>query len=276
MSNLPRLREELDRKGVSAFLIADIDSVGWLTGFTGTSGYAIVTKDGGRFLTDSRYTLQAKEQVPDLPVFSSDTTVERLAFIAGNAKEMGIERLAFDGTKMTFAMVESLKSKLNGIALETAEDPIAPIRLIKTEEEIVKIRAACKLADACIEHATKIVKPGVSEWDVNLEVEFFYRRHGAELAFEPIVVSGVRSARPHGRASQKIIEEGDFVTIDCGAKLDGYCSDITRTFVAGKAGERHVQIYNAVLEAQKAAIRAVRPGVTGKEVDGVARNLLGD
>lgn len=276
MNNLPRLREAMSKHGIAAFLATDIDTVSWLTGFTGTAGVVLVTPSDGRFLTDSRYTIQAKEQVEALRVVASDTTMDRLSFIAGNTREMGIEALSFDGSKMTFAMADSLSKKLDGIAFVSVEDPVAPLRLVKTPDEIDKIRAACKLADACIEHASRLIQPGVSEWTVGLEVEFFYRRQGAELAFEPIVVSGERSARPHGRASEKLLEAGDFVTIDCGANLDGYCSDITRTFVVGKASDRHRTVYEEVLRSQVAAIEAVHPGVTGRDVDAVARNILGE
>ena len=275
MSNLQRTREELANKNIKAFLVNDIESVCWLTGFTGSAGIVLLTPNGGRFITDSRYTIQAKEQVSGLDVVTFDTTSDRLGFISGNAREMGIETLSFDGTKMTYAMVDNLAKKLDGIHFASVDDPIAGLRMIKSPEEIDKIRAACKLADACLEHVVRLIQPGVSEYSINLEVEFFYRRHGAALAFEPIVVSGPNSARPHGKATEKLLENGDFVTIDCGAELDGYCSDITRTFVVGKASDRHREVYEQVLKAEKAAIDAARPGITGKELDAVARDLLG-
>lgn len=274
MSNLDRFREEMDRRGICTFLVTDIDVTEWLTGFTGSSAYVVVTTDGGRFLTDSRYTIQAAEQVKDLPSFTSDSKMDRTEFLARNVAELGINKLWFDSGKVTVAMHETLTKKLSGIELIPTTDPGAPVRLIKTPDEIAKIRSACQLADACLEHVMPRIQVGVSEWDLNLDVEFYYRKHGAELAFDPIVVSGVNSARPHGRASRKLLEAGDFVTIDCGAKLDGYCSDITRTFVVGKASERHREVYNQVLKAQLASIEAVKPGAIGKDVDAVSRRVL--
>lgn len=263
-------------RDIAAFFVSDIESVGWLTGFTGSSAYVIVTPSDGRFISDSRYTIQATEQVKDLPTFTSDSKIDRLTFLASNIQELGITKLWFDGSKLTFDQYGKLSAKLSGIELVSGSDPIAPLRLIKSAAEIEKIRAACQLADACIKHASRMIQPGVSEWDLGLEVEFFYRKQGAELAFEPIVVSGNNSARPHGRATHKLLENGDFLTIDCGAKLDGYCSDITRTFVVGKASDRHKEIYNQVLKSQVDAIAAIKPGAIGKDIDKVSRDVLNE
>ncbi len=276
MSNLSRLRSEMASRKVDAFFVSDIESVGWLTGFTGSSGYAIVTPTAGRFVSDSRYTIQAAEQVKDLPTFTADSKIDRLSFLATNIQELGIKKLWFDGTKVSFDQYGKLAGKLNGTELVSGTDPIAPLRLIKSPAEVEKIREACKLADACLDHVVRLIRPGVSEWDLNLEVEFYYRRQGAELAFEPIVVSGNNSARPHGRATHKLLENGDFLTIDCGAKLDGYCSDITRTFVVGKASDRHKEVYNQVLKSQVAAIAAIKPGAIGRDVDKVSRDVLAE
>jgi Xaa-Pro aminopeptidase len=138
------------------------------------------------------------------------------------------------------------------------------------------MRAACALADACYTHVLRMIQTGVTEYDVALDIEFYFRRSGAELAFSPIVVSGERSARPHGVPSEKKLEKGDFVTMDFGAKLDGYCSDLTRTVVVGEASDRHKEVYEAVLAAQLAAIEGIRPGMQTKDVDAIARDILAE
>jgi Xaa-Pro aminopeptidase len=148
--------------------------------------------------------------------------------------------------------------------------------MVKTSEEITKMRAACALADACYTHVLRMIQVGVTEYDIALDIEFYFRRHGAELAFSPIVVSGERSARPHGIPSEKKLEKGDFVTMDFGAKLDGYCSDLTRTVVVGEATDRHKDVYEAVLAAQMAAIEGIKPGMQTKDVDAIARELLAE
>lgn len=276
MTTLDRLRAEMAKKAIPALLVADIESAQWLTGFTGSSAKVLLTESGGRFVTDSRYDVQAKEQVKGLDIAIFKSGVEADAFLADQVSGMGVQRLAVDGSKVTYQQFEKLAKALGSVELYAAEDPIADLRLIKTPEEIEKIRAACKLADACMEHVLRLIQPGVTEWEINLEVEFFFRRNRADLAFDPIVVSGANSARPQGRATEKPLEKGDFVTLDFGAKLDGWCSDITRTFVVGAASDRHREIYGQVLAAQIAAIEAMRPGMIAKDIDKISREKLAE
>src|SRR5204863_8806753 len=120
-----------------------------------------------------------------------------------------------------------LVEQFDAIQLAPVEDIFPELGVVKGADEIEKIRASCKLADACFDHVKRMIQPGVSEYDIGLDIEFFFRRNGAQIAFEPVVVSGERSARPHGRASEKKLARGDFLTLDFGAKLDGYNSDIT-------------------------------------------------
>jgi Xaa-Pro aminopeptidase len=276
MDPLARLREAMAREGVEALLVTDPVAVGWLTGFSGTFGHAIVTPTDARFLTDSRYTLQAGEEVKGMPVFSFASPVQGHEFIASQATEMGLARLGFEAESVTYATYEKWAKALEGIALVPARDLLGTLRMVKSPEEVAKIRAACALADAAFERVVRLIQPGVTEFDIGLEIEFFFRRQGAEIAFPPIVVSGERSARPHGRASEKRLEIGDFVTMDFGARLDGYNSDITRTVVVGEPTERHREVYTRVLEAQLASLDAMRPGVAARDVDAHARRVLGD
>lgn len=275
MSNIDRLRTVMAEKELSAMLLSDINSVQWATGFTGSAGLVILTPSEGVFLTDSRYTIQAKEQVEGLEVdtFSSSQCTQA-EFMATHAKRLGIQELGFESGSATYSSYADWGKKLDRIALIPVDSLVGPLRAVKTEQEISLIRDACKLADACIEHASRMIQPGVVEFDLQLDIEFFFRRHRADIAFEPIVVSGLNSARPHGRATEKKLETGDFVTLDIGCKIDGYCSDITRTFVVSQASERHERIYSAVLESQLAALDAMKPGVSGKEVDQVSRDVL--
>ncbi len=274
MSNLDRLRREMASRGMTAFLVSDIDSVAWVTGFTGSSGQVVVAADGGRFISDSRYTIQAAEQVKGLEIFTADSKVERMTFLAEHLSGRASGGMGFDGAKMTLSALKLVSEKRDYIEMESCGDPIAPLRLIKSAAEIAKMKASCQLADACMKHVSRLIQPGVSEWEIGLDIEFFYRRQFAELSFEPIVVSGKRSAQVHARASKKLLEAGDFVTIDCGGKLDGYCSDITRTFVVGKASDRHREIYSQVLKAQMAALDAIKPGALAKDVDSLSRQVL--
>ncbi len=276
MDPLALLREAMARDGVDAILISDPQSVAWLTGFSGSFGQSIVTPRDARFLTDSRYTLQASEEVKSMPSLSFSSPVQGHEFIAAQAREMGLTRLGFEAESVPYATYEKWAGAMGGIELVPAPDLVGGLRMVKSPEEVAKIRAACALADAAFERVVRLIQPGVTEFDIGLEIEFFFRRQGAEVAFPPVVASGLRSARPHGRASEKRLDLGDFVTMDFGARLDGYNSDITRTVVVGEPTDRHREVYSRVLEAQLASLDAMRPGVPARDIDAHARRVLGD
>lgn len=274
MTNLQRLRDAMAANGVTALLLNHAPSVRWATGFTGSTAWVVVTPQSGAFVTDSRYAVQALEEVRELPVASFGQPKTGTEFVGEQIRNLGIGELWFESAFVSHKAWTEWTAAWSDVVLNPAPNLLGPLRLVKSAEEIAKIRRACELADACVQHAFRMVQPGVTEYDINLDIEFFIRRHGAEIAFPPIVVSGERSARPHGRASDKPLAPGDFVTIDLGAKLDGYCSDITRTVVVGKASDRHREVYAAVLEAQLNALAGMRPGVTAKEADRFARDAL--
>jgi Xaa-Pro aminopeptidase len=276
MSNLMRLRQRMAELGIGELLVSNIDNVKWLTGFTGSFGYVLVTPTSARFITDSRYAIQSGEQVTEMPTawFQSPLTLDE--FLSQQVGEMGLGKLAFEGSTVTFDTYQRWQSRLENVVLTGAPDIIGQLRMVKTADEVLKIRAACGVTDACFKHVQRLIQPGVSEWDICMDIEFYIRRSGYELAFEPIVVSGERSARPHGRASEKKLEPGDFVTMDFGAKVDGYCSDITRTVVVWPATDRHREIYAQVLKAQLAALDMMRPGVRAAEVDARARDVFAE
>lgn len=274
MTNLDRLRIAMAEAGIPALIVSDLGSVNWLTGFTGTFGIAVVSGDAAQFITDSRYAIQAGEQVKDMPHSWFQSPVNGDEYLAQKIKEMGIQRIGFEGASVTYANFERWRDKLAGIELYGAPDLVSDLRMVKNESEIDRVRAACGIADACFEHVQRMIQPGVTEYDINLDIEFFIRRQGAEIAFPPIVVSGERSARPHGKASEKKLEVGDFLTMDFGAKVEGYCSDITRTVVVGEATDRHREIYNQVLKAEVECINAIKPGVRAADVDTLARTIL--
>jgi Xaa-Pro aminopeptidase len=273
MDPLSRLRERIVKEGVAAILIAEPTTVSWLTGFTGTYGRVIVAQDVAIFITDSRYTLQAQEEVKGFEVFSFASPVDGDDFLDEQVRRAKISQLGFDAAATPFGQWKRWVDRLAGVELTPIAD-LSDVRLVKFPHEVEKLRQACALVDAAFDHVQRLIQPGVTEWDICLDLEFFLRRQGAEIAFPMIVVSGERSARPHGKPSEKKLEVGDFVTMDFGAKLHGYNSDITRTVVVGEALARHREVYGAVLEAQLAALDAVRPGVLAKDVDKIARDIL--
>jgi len=272
-SNVTRLQSALVAANVPALLVSDITNVQWLTGFSGSSGFVVVTPRDGVFITDSRYTIQAGEEVSDLPVASFGSPVRFTDFLGESLKTLGVSQLAFEKS-VTYGTWDDWKKQVPGVEWTPAPDVIKPLRMVKTAFEVAKIREACKLADACLGHVQRLLQPGVTEYDISLDIEFFFRRNGAEIGFAPIVASGPNSARPHATPSERKLETGDFVTLDIGGKLDGWNSDITRTFVIGKASERHREIYELVLKAEVSCIAALVPGAKGVEVDALARKIL--
>lgn len=274
MNSLSRLRQAMADQSVDALLVTTMLNVRWLTGFSGSSGIALVTPDDAVFVTDSRYTIQAQQEVTGMEAVSFSSPTTQKDVVSGILQDWKVKKLHFEPT-VTVGTLKSWENEFEDIDWVDAPSMIEELRKIKSAEEIQKIRNACKLADACIDHISGRIQAGVSEYDLGLEVEFFYRRQGAELAFDPIVVSGPNSARPHGTPGERVLQVGDFVTVDCGGRLEGYCSDITRTFVVGEASDRHQAVYGAVLESQLASCNACRVGNTGIEVDAVAREILG-
>ncbi|MCL6623203.1 MAG: Xaa-Pro peptidase family protein [Fimbriimonadales bacterium] len=273
-SPLKKLRARMRELGVSASLITYMDNVRWLTGFSGSSGFVIVSESDGVFISDSRYSEQAREEVKDLPVviYANPTTPAQA--IAQEVARLGIKQLAFEAEHVTFSSHALWKKEMPSVEFLPVEQMVDRLRMVKSPEEIGRIREACGIADACFSHVLWMIQPGVREFDLALDIEFFIRRSGARLAFDVIVVSGERTSRPHGFPTEKRLEKGDFVTLDFGAVVGGYCSDLTRTVVVGEASPRQREIYFAVKEAEETAISVMKPGMPAREVDRVAREVL--
>lgn len=274
MSNLVRLRSALAEGGFTAALISAPTNVFWLTGFTGSFGYVVVTASDAVFLTDSRYTIQAQEQVSGIELRSFATPKTGVQALCEIFSDLGVQDIGFESVNTTYGQYLTWSEKLEGVSLKPLGDVVENLRMVKTEAEIAKLKRACELTDACFSHLIRLIQPGVSEHEIQLEMEFFIRRQGGHMAFEPIVVSGTNSARPHGKATEKQLALGEFVTMDFGAKLDGYCADMTRTVVVGKADERTREVYNQVLKAQLASIEMMKPGVVAETVDAKAREVF--
>ena len=274
MTNIERLRDALTERDLTAVVISNLPAIYWLTGFTGSFGLAIITRESGILLTDSRYTIQAGEQCQELPVDSFRSPMKAEEFLAEHVARLGISRLMFDRNHVTVATLEKWTGALSGVELVPGEDPIDDLRTIKSADEVARVRHCCGISDKALEHLLTLIRPGVSELELLWAFQDFLRLHSATSAFDPIIVSGARTARPHGNPSEKKLEKGDFITFDLGARVDGYNSDITRTVVLGPASDRQRDTYSQLLKAQCACIDAMKPGVNGKDVDALARTIL--
>ncbi|MCX6358869.1 MAG: Xaa-Pro peptidase family protein [Armatimonadetes bacterium] len=274
MSHLDQMRSALAASGTPAFIVTDLANLRWLTGFTGSFGQAVVSATAAVFISDSRYTLQAEEQARDFAVRTFANPVDGADVLLEELRAACIDRLAFDKANVTMGALQRWEAKLTGVTLSAADDPIGRLRAVKDADEVALIRRACRLADQCMERLLGRIRAGVTEKELAWEIEVFFHSQGAGMAFPAIVVSGERSARPHGAPSDKQLQAGDFITFDFGASVEGYYSDITRTVVLGSPSERQREIYAEVLKAQMAALSAIAPGASGKAVDGIARASL--
>jgi len=268
MTHLDRLRDLLAERGADAMLVTTPANVRYLSNFgTPQDAVVLVTPDEAVLLTDGRYTAQAGEQ-STLPV----VIVQGLD--AAAAERVDGQRLAVEGDHLTLKRFRALSDALGREPI-VLDGVLNPLRVVKSAHEIERLREAARVTDVAYQAALAVIRPGVREVEVALEMERIMRLEGAEGAgFEIIVASGVRGAMPHGVASNKEIRAGELVTLDFGAKVDGYHADMTRTVAVGEVGAEERRMYDAVLEAQEAAVAAVAPGRSGRELDAVARDIL--
>jgi Xaa-Pro aminopeptidase len=262
--------------GLPALLASNIHNVRWLSGFTGSFGFVVLTPSEAAFFSDSRYTAQAESEVLTMAVATCGSPRSPFDLVREWLHGHGVAEIGFEAASVPYATWESWQRLLAPTALIPAPDIIGKLRMVKSDLELARIRDACGIADACVAHVSRMIQPGVCEHDISLDIEFFIRRSGAQIAFLPGVTSGERSALPHGRATDKRLQEGDFVILDLGAQVDGYVSDITRSFVVGAPTERHRKIYETVLRAQTACIEALVPGANGKKIHQMAIDILAE
>lgn len=268
-----RLCELFSDAGIDAFYVTAPENRYYLSGFSGTSGALFLCRDSSCLITDFRYTSQAKNECPAFEVI--ETKENGIEALAGLCRQNHVSRLGCEGENLTYNQFQELQQGLTGVELKPVSGLVEGLRMLKDEYELNCIKEAVNIADRAFARIINIIKPGVPEVEVALELEFIIRRMGAEsIGFDTIVASGSRSALPHGVASTKLIEEGDLVTLDFGAVYRGYHSDITRTVVVGQVNPRQQEIYDIVLEAQKSAISAVKAGVKASEVDRAARDVI--
>lgn len=260
-------------KEIDTLLITNLTNIRYLTGFTGSFAWLLLQPEEAVVLTSGLYTNQIAQEVPDLPI--KPTAIEDpTKTLVETIQEVGTKRLGFEAGSVTYQFVQTLQERLQGVELVPLENGVESLRLIKEPQEIELIRQAVGIVDAAFEHIQRLLRPEMTEWDLAMEIDFFIRRQGALPAFETLVVSGERSAFPHGRPTERRLQEGDFVTLDFGARYQGYCSDITRTVVIGRATEEQKRLYQAVLEAVETCLQAIRPGRKGKEIDALAREVF--
>jgi len=268
------VRKHFKNQNLDGLIVTDMNQIRYLTGFSGSAGLLILSGKQSHFLTDFRYTDQARKQVKGakVRVVKSGLVSSLKDFPALNVTN---RRYGFSSETTTVSLRKQLERALPDCLLVAADGVFAELGWVKDKSELVSIVKAVDIADIAYERILNLVAPGIRERELAAELEYQMVMLGSEkAAFETIVASGFRSAMPHGTASEKKLKKGDFVTFDFGATIAGYVSDMTRTVVVGKATSRQKKVYQTVLKAQLAGIRKIKAGVSGKAVDSVCRRII--
>ena len=273
-----KLQEHLATTRFDALLVSHLPNLRYLCGFTGSAGQLLVEQDGSVFFTDVRYETQAHEEVKGARVvIARKSLLETIGEFLGQRRRRARGwATGIEAEHCTVADKKRLtRLRPSGVRLKDAPAVVERLRMVKDADELGRIREAVNLGAKLFDRALEVLRPGAKETEVAAEMELAARRAGAEeMSFPTIIASGARSALPHGRASHQAIPKGGFVVCDFGVILGGYCSDQTRTVWVGSTQNEPRQAYEAVREAQQAAIDAVRPGIAIGEVDAAARKVL--
>ncbi|NVN98405.1 MAG: aminopeptidase P family protein [Geobacteraceae bacterium] len=257
---------------VDALLLLGLVNIRYLSGFKGSDGALLILPQDRHLLCDSRYTLQASDEAELCTVAEYKSKSEGITLLL---KKVGCKRVAFDAEKVTVSFLNILKTALPDVDFIPVADELDQLRAVKSLDEIKSISAAANLSSTAFNELLPLIKPGVSERSIALELEFIMKRSGAEeKAFDFIVASGYRGALPHARPTEKLLEAGEMVTIDFGARLDGYNSDETVTVSVGEPDKKLYDIYRIVKEAHDLAISAIRPGIECSSLDEIARSHI--
>jgi len=273
-----KLREHLATTRFDGFLVSHLPNIRYLCGFSGSAGLLLVEQTGSLFVTDVRYDVQAHEEVKGAKiVIARKSALAALAdLLLKRRKRSRGWAIGIEAEHFTVSEKKRLAELIPvGIRLKDAPAVIERFRMVKDDDELAYTRSAVSLGAKIFDRALEVLRPGIKEVEVAAEMELEARRNGADaMSFDTIIASGARSALPHGRASTQPIPSRAFVVCDFGVILSGYCSDQTRTVWVGKVGDDARQAYEAVRDAQQAAVEAVRPGVAVGEVDAAARKVL--
>jgi len=267
-----RMRRAIDREKVDALLVADLTNIAYLAGFNGSFALLLVTLKETVFFTDSRYIETAQKEVAADEVIL--VSHEHFEDVRRETKKRKIRRLGFESRALPHADYLGLAEKIGEKSLVPLKDSVKKLRMIKEEQEVARIRKAVKLTEKALRQIRAFLEPGVREKDVAAELEVFFKRNGGEAGFRPIVAFGERSSMPHYASSNRKLKASDMVLIDWGASLKGYHADLTRTWLSRSMKPREKEIYDIVLDAQRAAIERIKPGVNLASIDAAARQVI--
>ena len=277
ITRLQKLQTSAAKERFDALLVSQPENRRYLSGFTGSSGWLLVSQQKAILATDFRYVEQAKGESPDFEIVQ--TKGELHDWLPGLISDSGWNRLGFEANCISYdshhKLTEAIETKHVDLELIPTTGLVEELRAIKEPGELDSITRAVALADAALEQAKAIIRPGITEKEAAWEIEKLLRQEGSEgIAFEIIVASGPNSALPHARPTERTIQSGEPVLIDMGARFNGYCSDLSRTLFFGQADNTLRRIYDIVLRAQTAAIEGVEAGMDAAQADRLARSII--
>lgn len=277
MNNIGRIQEKLAALNLDGLLITDEKNQRYASGFPFTDGAVLVGREKAWLITDSRY-IEAAEKAAGgyITVQLYDRQLPLKELLRRDIKEAGMERLAAEDGKLSHRDFLEYEKTL-GMELLPCGSLLQELRASKSQEELEYMQQAQDIAELALEDALHVIKPGMTEKQVMAELVYSTLRHGSEgNSFDPIVLTGAKTSMPHGVPGDKVIQAGDFVTMDFGCLKNGYCSDMTRTVAVGYATEEMKSVYALVLKAQLKGISVARAGISGREIDAAARKVISD
>jgi Xaa-Pro aminopeptidase len=278
-NRINRLRRKLAEQELDGLFVSQPENRYYLSGFDGSTGYLLITEDDVILATDFRYIEQVKRQSPDYRIFRIAGEVK--TWLQELASSLRGRKLGIESRHMTLAMYRQMNDIMDkmepAIKLVPTEEVVESLRAVKEAEEIELMNRAVRIGDEAFQHIEGIIHAGMTEREVAWEIEKFMKEKGSQaLPFDIIVASGPNSALPHAKPSERAIKEGEPVLFDFGARVDGYCSDLSRTICLGSPDDTFKKVYDIVLGAQLAAIAMIKTGMTGEQADSLARTIIAE
>ena len=280
---LDRLRAAMEARGIDGLLISQPESRYYLSGYTGhdlpprdSAGYLVITSAHAILLTDPRTTEQAQHESPGFEVITYASGNRGPRAVAQSVAKLGLRRLGFESIHLPYGIWEQIRQELPAsVELMGIERVVDELRVVKDGEELSQLQRAIDVLDRCFAHVVQQLEPGLTERQVARMVELYLIEHADGASFPPIVASGPNASVPHAVPSDRRIQQGEVLKIDIGARANGYCSDMTRTVCLGEPRDsRLVELHALVFEAQQRAEQQLRPGMTGRDGDSLARDVI--
>jgi Xaa-Pro aminopeptidase len=273
---LKSLRDELKKENMDAMLVRFASNLRYISGYSGSNGLSFITLEDAWFFTDFRYKEQSRQEVNNMQIVVPEKADLLKALKKCDCVRSGM-KIAFEGNRLTFEEYATLSSLFPDVEFVNRAMLLEQLASVKEQVELDALQEAARISDVAFEALLKEIKPGVSERQLDARLSYIMKSLGSEKdSFDSIVASGVNGAKPHHRPGEKCLQKGEFVTFDFGAMHKGYHADITRTVCLGSADAKQREIYDIVLRAQLLSIEGIRAGRTGKEIDAIARNYIGE